>query len=363
MKKSLALVMIVKNEERSLARCLEAAAPLTDKIYITDTGSTDRTREIASSFGAVITDFTWCQDFAAARNFALAQSDCDWNLVLDADEYLISGTRKDIDAFLEAPDRVGAIQRQDFYREDTPGDKTQIAYTYSYTSRLLPKGVGYTGKIHEQVDSSLPVYPLPLLFSHDGYLQPGKAERNLAILLAELKTAPKDSYVLFQTAETLRGLKRFGEACSYYASFYRYVPVSGTGYRAGGIINYLYSLIEIQDWNTALAIVKAEERHLAAYADFHFACGVLFMRAILADTRAYISYLPRIEQSYLKCLEIGEVPENQGIHGNGSFRAAYNLGTWYEVAGDQKKAVYYYRQAAQEGYEPAQARLAALNQK
>ena len=87
------------------------------------------------------------------------------------------------------------------------------------------------------------------------------------------------------------------------------------------------------------------------------------MKAILADTRAYISYLPRIEQSYLKCLKIGEIPENQGIHGSGSFRAAYNLGTWYEVAGDQKKASECYRQAAKDGYQPAKARLQALNQK
>ena len=363
MKKSLALVMIVKNEERSLARCLKAALPLADKIYITDTGSTDKTKEIATSFGAVVTDFAWCQDFAAARNFALSQSDCDWNLVLDADEYLVRGSRKDLDVFLGRTDLIGAIQRQDFYMEDAPGGEAQMAYAYSYTSRLLPKGIGYTGKIHEQVDSSLPVYPLPLLFEHDGYLQPGKAERNLAILLTELEASPEDSYVLFQTAETLRGLKRFREACSYYAGFYRYVPPKGAGYRAGGIINYLYSFIEIQDWNTALSMAKAEEQNLAAYADFHFACGILFMKAILADTRAYISYLPRIEQSYLKCPKIGEIPENQGIHGSGSFRAAYNLGTWYEVAGDQKKASEYYGQAAKDGYQPAKARLQALKQK
>ena len=75
---TLAIVMIVKNEEESLARCLKQAAGLADKIYITDTGSTDRTREIAAAYGAVVTDYVWNQDFAAARNFALSQSDCDW---------------------------------------------------------------------------------------------------------------------------------------------------------------------------------------------------------------------------------------------------------------------------------------------
>lgn len=66
---TLALVMIVKNEEKSLARCLKQAAGLADKIFITDTGSSDRTREIAASFGAVVAEYTWDQDFAAARNF------------------------------------------------------------------------------------------------------------------------------------------------------------------------------------------------------------------------------------------------------------------------------------------------------
>ncbi len=357
---TLAIVMIVKNEEKNLARCLKQAGGLADKIYITDTGSTDRTREIGASFGAVVTEYTWNRDFAAARNFALSQSECDWNLVLDADEYLIRGERKDLEAFLSRPDRIGAIERKDYYMEEMPGGRQETAYAYSYTSRLLPRGVGYTGRIHEQVDSLLPVYPLPLLFEHEGYLRPGKAERNLEILLEEVKESPADPYFLYQTAETLRGLKRYGEACTYYARFYEYVPDRGAGYRANGIINYLYALVESRDWDMAFDLVRREEKALDAYADFHFACGILFMQAILADTAKYISYLPRIEQSYRKCLEIGEVPEHQGVGGTGTFRAAYNLGTWYEAAGDTRRARECYQRAAKEQYPPAVERLKVL---
>lgn len=357
---TLAIVMIVKNEEESLSRCLKQAAGLADKIYITDTGSTDRTREIAAAYGAVVTEYIWDQDFAAARNFALSQSDCDWNLVLDADEYLLKGSRKELESFLKKKDRIGAIERKDYYMEELPGGRQEIAYAHSYTSRLLPKGVGYKGRIHEQVDTKLPIYPLPLLFEHDGYLRPGKAERNLSILFEELREAPEDSYLLYQTAETLRGLKQYEEACRYYGRFYKLTPEKGAGYRANGIINYLYALIEIKAWDTAFGMVEKEEKNLSAYADFHFACGILFMQAILADTGKYISYLPRIEQSYLKCLEIGEVPENQGIGGMGSFRAAYNLGTWYEVSGDIDKACKYYQRAAEERYQPAIERLSLL---
>ena len=103
------LVMIVKNEERCLEKCLKAVRNLVDEIYITDTGSTDKTVEIAKKFGAHISHFEWINDFSAARNFSLEQSDCDWNLVLDADEYLIEGKRKDIDKFLESQETLGFI--------------------------------------------------------------------------------------------------------------------------------------------------------------------------------------------------------------------------------------------------------------
>lgn len=94
--KTIGLVMIVRNESRSLDKCLSLAEKLVDEIYITDTGSTDDTIEIAQKYHAHISSFQWCNDFSAARNYALKQSDCDWNLILDADEYLIAGPKRDI---------------------------------------------------------------------------------------------------------------------------------------------------------------------------------------------------------------------------------------------------------------------------
>ena len=358
--KTLGLVMIVKNEERCLAKCLDAVKDLVDKIYITDTGSTDKTKEIAASYGAILSDYVWNQDFSAARNFSLAQSDCDWNLVLDADEYLVEGTRKDLASFMEDIEHVGAIQRKDFYIEGVVEGKEQISYMYTWAARLLPKGVGFSGKVHEQENSPFPAESLPLLFEHDGYQQGGKEERNLAILLEELKETPKDPYVLFQIARTLRGMKQYREACTYFARFYEQVPLKNAAYRTGGIIQYLYSLMELSDYDTALNIVETEQDHLEDYADFHFACGILFMKAIQADTKKYIAYLPFIEQAYLRCLEIGEVPLHQGTNGCGSFKAAHNLATWYEVSGNLPKAKEYYQKAADQGYLPAINRLQIL---
>ena len=211
------------------------------------------------------------------------------------------------------------------------------------------------------LNSSCPAVSLPLLFEHDGYLQSGKAERNFPILLKDLEHHPGNPYILFQTAKTCRNLNRHEDACRYFSDFYRLVPYKGTGYRTTGIILYLHSLMELGDYDTALSIVSDEAERLGAYADYHFTCGILFMKAILSDTQKYLPYLPYIEQSYLRCLDIGEVPLHQGTYGCGSFKAAYNLGTWYEVSGNLPRALECYRDAARQKYAPAIKRLQALS--
>lgn len=351
--KKIGLVMIVKNESRSLDKCLSLAKKLVDEIYITDTGSTDDTVEIARRHGAHMSEFQWCDDFSAARNYALEQSPCDWNLLLDADEYLISGTKKDIQRFIDPGTHIGAIERHDSYREANE----EVSQSCVYTTRLIPKGTFYTGRVHEQIESALPIARLPLVFEHDGYLQSGKGERNLKILLDELKESPDDSYILYQIARTLWVGKEYERANPYFERFYRLVAESGTGYRANGVISYIYNLLELKMYEKGLQIIADEKLYLNIYADYHFACGTFYTQAVLSDVQRYINYLPEIELSYRRCLEIGEVPGYEGVLGNGSFKAAYNLGVWFEVNGKLKEALYYYRKAANEGYLPAKERM------
>ena len=66
--------MIVKNEEKLLARCLDSVAGLMDEIIIVDTGSSDKTKEIAARYTDKIYDFEWIDDFSAARNFAFSKA-------------------------------------------------------------------------------------------------------------------------------------------------------------------------------------------------------------------------------------------------------------------------------------------------
>ncbi len=88
---TISVCMIVKNEEKQLSRCLECLKPIADEIVIADTGSTDRTKEIAARFTDQIYDFPWTDDFSAARNFVFSKAKMDYIYTADADEELDNG--------------------------------------------------------------------------------------------------------------------------------------------------------------------------------------------------------------------------------------------------------------------------------
>ena len=85
---TLSVCMIVKDEEDRIARCLASLKPVADEIIIVDTGSTDRTKDIARAFGAQVFDFPWANDFSAARNYSMSRARGRWILVHDADEVI-----------------------------------------------------------------------------------------------------------------------------------------------------------------------------------------------------------------------------------------------------------------------------------
>ncbi len=354
------LVMIVKNEERSLKKCLEVVKPLVDRMIVVDTGSEDGTIRIAEEMGAAVLKFSWVDDFSAARNFALDHSDGDWNLVLDADEYIRDISREELeDALLSQPGKkwLGGILRYDSYEEEEG-----VSVSTSVLPRLLPGNVRYTGRIHEQPAGNYPCIPLPLEVDHDGYLYLDKGERNLPYLKRAVEEEPKDGYYQFQLASTLRNLKRLSESLPYFRNFYQYVKPK-EAYRGQGIVLYLYTLLDLgtpECLDEAAGIIEREEIHLGGWPDYYFVCGIFYMKRVLSDVQRYIGLLPKIEQCYLRCLKLGERPRAGGVVGTGSFKAAYNLGTWYEVSGQKKLAVQYYQMSMKEGYLPAARRLKAL---
>ena len=91
---TVSLCMIVKNEEAVLRRCLDGVKDLMDEIIIVDTGSTDRTKEIAKEYTGLVYDFEWCDDFSAARNYAFSKATMDYIYSADADEVLDEENQK-----------------------------------------------------------------------------------------------------------------------------------------------------------------------------------------------------------------------------------------------------------------------------
>lgn len=136
--------------------------------------------------------FAWCDDFAAARNAALARSQADWHLVLDADEWLVEGGPALRTLAAMNPDFVCALRLDDI---DAPS-----GVVYSWLSRLLPGAVRYSGRVHEQPQHQLPVNRVPLVVGHDGYSPlrlAMKQGRNRRLLLAELDQTPDDTYLWY----------------------------------------------------------------------------------------------------------------------------------------------------------------------
>ncbi|HIU29752.1 MAG TPA: glycosyltransferase family 2 protein, partial [Candidatus Egerieisoma faecipullorum] len=100
---TVSLCMIVKNEERVLARCLESVRECMDEIIIVDTGSSDATKEIAARYTDKIYDFEWIDDFAAARNFSFSKASMDFAMWLDADDVFLEA---DKNAFIELKNSI-----------------------------------------------------------------------------------------------------------------------------------------------------------------------------------------------------------------------------------------------------------------
>lgn len=345
-----ALTMIVRDGAATLARCLNSVRGVVDEMIVVDTGSTDDSGEIAATLGAHVFAYHWRDDFAAARNEALRYSSAGWNLVLDHDEYLVGNAESALEAAIAAGPAIGRITVVSAFEQDG-----QIKSSRDLLSRLLPRGTYYQGRIHEQVVSDLPRRDTALVAHHDGYVRADKSERNLRLLHAALSEEGADLYLLYQTARQYRLARRYDEASPYYERAYALISRT-ENYAPNLIVDYLHNCLARNDFATALRVVYAEREYLAAFPDFHFVRGLLYMRQTPPGANA----LALIEEAFMTCLALGETDRYDSVVGAGSFLAAYNLGLLYELRGLTGQAITLYQRAAAEGYQPARDRLAAL---
>jgi tetratricopeptide (TPR) repeat protein len=353
-RRKLSLAMIVKNEARCLARCLRSVQAVADEIVIADTGSTDETVKIAAQFGAKVCHFTWINDFAAARNFALAQATGDWILVLDADEHASETLAREIREFIQGSPQIGRLKIvSDFRHHD------QTLQSSTFVSRLFPRGAKFEGRIHEQIVSPLPRVNLRGELWHDGYLENKKSERNVTLLQAELAREPRSAYLQFQLALEFTALGRAQEAFACLQKA-RAAMQSSDPFAPNVIVDFLYAAMELKQFEAGLEAIRAVENWLADFPDFHLVCGLFYMKYVSADPAKRLADLPKIEQSYRRSLAIGETDKYKSVHGAGSFLANYNLGVFYHVFGEDARARHCLEAAATQNYAPAAALLKKL---
>jgi len=320
----LAVVLIAKDEARSIERCLTSVRPWVDKLIVLDSGSTDATVTIAADCGAVVHPFKWIDDFSAARNAALSHSDADWNLILDADEWLIGGAECLSQAALGAEPFIGAVNvTSSFHSEE--GNATAV----NWISRLLPRGVRYVGRIHEQPQSPLSRKRLPLIIGHDGY-EPDRMEskrgRNAALLKLELVKYPGNAYVLYQLGKDSESYEDYGQASRYYQlAWERALP--SDGFRHSLVTRRMYSMSRSGQLEEAVQFATAQMDYWQNSPDFFFVMGNLLLDlAVKHPERAYGELLPLAEVCWQRCLEIGESTHlDDSVVGRGSFLAEHNL--------------------------------------
>ena len=181
---SVSLCMIVKNEEDVLERCLESAAGLVEEIIIVDTGSTDRTKEIAARFTQRIIDFPWRDDFAAARNESFAHASMDYCLWLDADDVLLEEDRAAFLALKESLDPAVSVVMAPYHTGFDESGRVTFSY---YRERLIKNraGMRWAGAVHEAIAPVGRVLYGAFAVTHRK-TRPSDPDRNLRIYQAQL---------------------------------------------------------------------------------------------------------------------------------------------------------------------------------
>lgn len=199
--------MIVKNEEQKLPRCLDSVKGYVDEIVIVDTGSTDRTLEIAKAHNARTYEIQWPGAFDAARNESIKHVETEWILWLDADEWLAEGSGAKIRRATEREDAYcfGVIMRE------VGEELVETSMTRLFRSR---PHVPFVGIVHEHLDQSVLAasgetrkeFSTDILILHDGYSpeqRKAKADRTIDLLKKELAIRPGQPYYEAKLACTL----------------------------------------------------------------------------------------------------------------------------------------------------------------
>lgn len=205
--------IIAKNEEKHIEECLKHLKKYDLEVVVTDTGSTDRTREIAEKYADKVVDFPWINDFSAARNFCASHASNNWIIAIDCDEYVNSIDVRILRILMQKYPRHSGVLR---IKNLVPGNDGSTGYVTDDVPRMYNKNYyHFASPIHEQIfsndptkaDDTIEAFLLPIEVVHHGYIVTGddmkrKQERNLSMLEESIKKDPTNGYYYFQVGQS-----------------------------------------------------------------------------------------------------------------------------------------------------------------
>ncbi len=362
----LSVCVIVRNAEKNIARCLEHLRAYDVELVVVDTGSTDCTREIALGYTANVYDFVWCDDFAAARNFAVSKASNNCVMMIDSDEYVETADFENICQFMEQnPNMVGRIQRRNVF---TRGRQEQEVT--EWINRIFSREkFCYNGRIHEQIvrrdGDDYRTHKLPVIVSHSGYDLPEeerrkKAQRNIRLLEEERKqletstdgvdAEKKDGqipYVLYQLGKSYYMLGDYSKACNYFQMGLSYDLNPKLEYVTDMVETYGYALLNSGQAKTALFFENIYNT-FGNSADFQFLMGLIYMNNALYE-EAILEFQKAVEH---------KICRTKGVN---SYLAYYNIGVIYECLGEMAAAKKWYKQCG--AHSPAEERIRRIEEK
>lgn len=273
---TISLCMIAKDEEVFIGKALVSVRDFVDEIIVVDTGSKDRTIEIALSYGAIIKKSIWQKDFSYHRNESIKLATSDWILIMDCDEVLQIGNIKGI---REIIDKTGENVKAYNLNIVNIINGKEIAWFKALRIFRNYEGFTFKGPIHEQVLFSIidkfgegSICELPLNIFHYGYdeevqQRKDKRNRNLEILK---NIEIKDGYFYAMMGDEYLQSNNLIEAeKNYYLSF-KDINIKDNGYAKTLIVNYVTTLINLRKYEEAVSLISYVKSKLPHFCDLYF---------------------------------------------------------------------------------------------
>ena len=278
---TLSLCMIVRNEQSNLVRCLSSVKAAVDEIVVVDTGSTDRTKDLAAVFGARVFDFAWTDDFSSARNESLARAKGDWILVLDADETLSPADHRKLRELIrKSPKRTGGYDlatRNYVIEANTagwtandgsyPGEEAGTGWYANRKVRLFRNDprIRFSGAVHELVEASMleagmKIAACDIPVHHTGKLDRArvteKGERYFELGMKKIEETGGTPRAVLELAVQAGELGRWDDAVDLWRRFLGGNP-GGEAVRA--YVNLINACLNADRFDEALAEARKAE--------------------------------------------------------------------------------------------------------